>query len=108
MIGIVRTHSLYLGTAVAALLAGPAFAQDTPAAAPAPQADAATQAQDSGDIVVTARRREETLRNVPIAVTAFTADKLIKSGAMSIAERAAIVGRPAAIDSSAASGRISA
>jgi iron complex outermembrane receptor protein len=86
MIRIARTHSLYLGVAVAALLAGPAFAQDTPAAAPAPQADAATEAQDNGDIVVTARRREETLRNVPIAVTALSAAKLDKIGAVDLTD----------------------
>jgi len=49
-------------------------------------------AQDSGaadsisieEIVVTARRREESLQDVPIAVTAFSADQLEKLGATDI------------------------
>ncbi|CAN5512270.1 TonB-dependent receptor [soil metagenome] len=69
------------GAAFAALMAAPAFAQDTPAASPADQA-----AADNGDIVVTARRRSESLLQTPIAVTAFTADKLAKSGAIDLTD----------------------
>ena len=54
---------------VALLTAAPAALAQT---APPP---AATQA-DSGDIVVTAQRREERLQDVPIAVTAFSGDQL--------------------------------
>ena len=39
---------------------------------------------DSGDIVVTARRREETLMSVPVAVTAYTGEQLEASGALDI------------------------
>jgi Outer membrane receptor proteins, mostly Fe transport len=39
-----------------------------------------------GDIVVTARRREERLVDVPIAVTSFSGDQLAKSGAIDITE----------------------
>jgi len=56
------------------LFAVPAFAQ-TPTDA-APQASSA----DSGDIVVTARRREESLQDVPIAVSAISGAQLQKSG----------------------------
>jgi iron complex outermembrane receptor protein len=52
-------------------------AQDAPAAAPA----AAAKAKDPsnlGKITVTARRREETLEDVPVAVTAFTPEALEK------------------------------
>jgi iron complex outermembrane recepter protein len=73
---------LFAGAAFAALTAAPALAQDT--AATDTQASATTP--DSGEIVVTARRREETLQTVPIAVTAFTADKLEKIGATDLTD----------------------
>ena len=79
-----HARALYVGVAAAALFAGPAYAQETPATA----APADTQASDDngGDIVVTARRREETLLNVPIAVTAITGDKLEKTGAVDLTD----------------------
>lgn len=61
-----------LSLAIACALVAPvAWAQD---AAPAqqPAADATTL----GGVTVTARKREETLQEVPVAVTAFTADAL--------------------------------
>jgi iron complex outermembrane receptor protein len=73
---------LYAGAAFAALTAAPAFAQDAPATA---DTEAAAP-QDSGELVVTARRRAETLQTVPIAVTAFTADKLEKTGAVDLTD----------------------
>jgi iron complex outermembrane receptor protein len=70
-----------LACAVAALTASPALAQD----ADATVADAKlTAAEADGAIVVTARRREETLVNVPIAVSAFSADQLAAQGANDI------------------------
>ena len=69
--------ALYLGASIAATIAAPALAQDAPAYAP--------QAGDS-DIVVTARRREERLLEVPIAVTAFTGEQLANSGAIDITD----------------------
>ena len=78
-----HARALYLGVAAAALFGGPgAFAQTTPP----PAADTRTADTATGDIVVTARRREETLLSVPIAVTAFTADKLEKSGAVDLTD----------------------
>jgi iron complex outermembrane receptor protein len=74
---------LNAGAALAALIAAPAFAQDAPAAA-APAEQAATA--ENGDILVTARRRSETLLTVPIAVTAYSADKLAKSGAIDLTD----------------------
>ena len=41
---------------------------------------AATSPPD--EIVVTARKREESLQDVPISITAFTAEKLRESGAV--------------------------
>jgi iron complex outermembrane receptor protein len=78
--------ALYSGAALTALLAAPAQAQDAPVAAP-------TEAQDdsgSGDIIITARRREETLLDVPVAVTAITGDKLEKIGAVDLTDLQAI------------------
>ena len=65
---------LLLSGAVAALsaLSSLAAAQTAPAAAPAPSA-AAPDNNSVGEIVVTAQKRSETLQNVPVAVTAYTA-----------------------------------
>ncbi|MBL7396067.1 hypothetical protein INQ29_24870, partial [Escherichia coli] len=60
---------LFAGAALAALIAAPAFAQDAAPAAPEAQDSALA---DNGEIVVTARRREEKLLDVPTAVTALT------------------------------------
>jgi iron complex outermembrane receptor protein len=80
-----HARALYVGAAAAALFSSPALAQDAPAAQPV--ADETTaNADTSADIVVTARRRSETLLNVPIAVTAFTADKLDKMGAVDLTD----------------------
>ena len=50
-------------------------------------ADAAAETASDGDaIVVTARRREERLTDVPIAVTAFSGDALAKAGAIDITD----------------------
>jgi outer membrane receptor protein involved in Fe transport len=59
-----------LATAAGSLLATPARAQDQD-----------TAGEASGEIVVTARKREETLRDVPAALTAFSGQELEKIGA---------------------------
>jgi iron complex outermembrane receptor protein len=86
----------------AVALAGPALAQDTTAtpdagaaqtpasdaqapAAAAPAADSATTGGDQ-DIIVTARRRNEVLQDVPIAVTAYSGEQLERKGALDITE----------------------
>ncbi|OYX33709.1 MAG: hypothetical protein B7Z01_08120 [Brevundimonas subvibrioides] len=60
------------------ILAGVAFAALASVAAPASAQDApgGQEASAVEDIVVTARRREEALQDVPIAVTAFTEEAL--------------------------------
>ncbi|MBI0475981.1 TonB-dependent receptor [Sphingomonas sp. MA1305] len=89
--------TLKLGVAFAALSAAPAMAQVAPTDSATTSQDGAAAAQsapdttnvaaqDTADIVVTARRRAETLLSVPIAVTAFTADKLEKSGAIDLTD----------------------
>ena len=71
-----------LHRSAAALLAlssgvlGSAHAQQS-SGAPAPDGDAASDIQK---VVVTARRREESLQDVPVSVTAFSADQLSKQG----------------------------
>jgi iron complex outermembrane receptor protein len=67
--------------------AAEATGQDSPRQTPA-QAAAATQ--DAGDIVVTARKREETLLDVPIAATAITGTVLENRGISSVREAAAL------------------
>jgi iron complex outermembrane recepter protein len=80
-------------TAVAAALlssgalvsyAVPAVAQSAPDAVPAPAAE--QTAEEGGEIVVTARRREERLVDVPIAVTAISGEELTRRGALDITD----------------------
>ncbi|RXZ64123.1 TonB-dependent receptor [Pelagerythrobacter rhizovicinus] len=77
-----RMAAVLLGSAAVAAFAAPsASAQDAP--------DAAVEAGEAGDdaaIVVTARRREERLIDVPVAVTAFTGEQLAERGALDITD----------------------
>ncbi len=68
----------------ATLGAAPVFAQDS-AAAPA-----AAEGEEDGIIVVTARKRDETLADVPIAVTAIDGDTLTARGINSVREAAVL------------------
>ena len=73
---ILRT--LIAGSALPVIaMASPALAAEPPQAdqAEAPSSTAATTSDD-GDILVTATRREESSRNVPISVTAISGEKL--------------------------------
>lgn len=71
---------LHAGAALAALAAAPAFAQDqTP-----PAATEEAAAEDTGEITVTARRREESLIDVPISMSVVTGDTLVRTGATDI------------------------
>ncbi|QSX75574.1 TonB-dependent receptor [Lysobacter arenosi] len=73
-----RSNRSSLSIAIAfALLAPAAFAQETTAATTTTSAGDA-QATTLSGVTVTARKREETLQEVPVAVTAFTADALDK------------------------------
>ena len=83
---------LLAGTAMLAP-AAPAFAQDQAGAeAQETTTDAAEAAEPSGDttetgaIVVTARRRNEALQDVPIAVTAYTGEQLEREAAIDITD----------------------
>ncbi len=63
------------GAAGLAISAMPALAQDVPAVA-----------ADSNDIVVTATKRNESVRNVPAPISAITGDQLAKMNANSLAD----------------------
>ena len=72
-----------------AAIATPALAQeqDQPAQpAATDEADASEAPVESGDIVVTARRRNEALQDVPIAVTAYSGAQLEREGAIDITD----------------------
>jgi iron complex outermembrane receptor protein len=86
--GTSRSHKANLHSVLAIALASTsflvpasAFAQASPAAAP----DSAAS-NDTSDIVVTARRREERLLDVPVAVTAYSGEALAKAGAIDITD----------------------
>ncbi|ATW03514.1 TonB-dependent receptor [Sphingorhabdus sp. YGSMI21] len=70
----------------AAIITGLAGGLVAPAAAQVPASEMATEDNDDGAIVVTARRREERLNDVPIAITAYSAEKLEQQGAVDITD----------------------
>jgi iron complex outermembrane receptor protein len=89
--------ALRFGTAIAALTAAaPAFAQadqaqETPVSSEQQAADGNQATNDQAstqdtDIVVTARRRAESLQDVPIAVTAYSGEALERQGAVDITD----------------------
>jgi iron complex outermembrane receptor protein len=83
----IRKARLTAGASLAAIILGAlaapeaAFAQDTPR----PAADDGTTL---GDVVVTARRREERLQDVPVAVTALSGEALAKRGIVNVQDLA--------------------
>ena len=68
---ILRRNSLLAGVSLAMLAPLPAMAQDTDTAT-----EAATDDADDEVIVITARRTEESLQDVPAAISAFSAEAL--------------------------------
>jgi len=84
------------------LVASAAFVSAAPFAATA-QTAPADEASSSGDIVVTARKRQETLLDVPVAVTAISGDTLARNNINSVREAAAL--SPGLTISSDGSGR---
>ncbi len=78
-------HTTACAFIIAATFAAPtAFAQEIDADAVAEPKVAAGNLEEDGMIVVTARRREERLIDVPISVTAITGDALAKQGTQTI------------------------
>jgi iron complex outermembrane recepter protein len=82
--------ALFGTVAAAALFTTPAAAQENPNTPPATSSNAQTQAQaatgSDQEIVVTARRRNELLLDVPVAVTAYSGEQLSRQGALDITD----------------------
>ncbi len=74
-ISVIRAMFLAGAAAPGLMLAVPVVAQDE-----------AAEAADSGEIIVTARRREESLQDVPVAVTAYSGAQLEAAGALDITD----------------------
>jgi len=76
--------------AAVALYSAPAAAQDSPATGPDVAPNQQTQAEPAQasdtTIVVTARRRNEVLLDVPIAVTAYSGEQLERQGAIDLTD----------------------
>jgi iron complex outermembrane receptor protein len=87
-----RGRWLRAGASCLALLwmsaATAAIAQDNPAEPPAggPRAAETAAPDDSGDIVITARRRDETLLETPLAVSALGEQQLREQSLVSVAD----------------------
>lgn len=85
---IIAIHNLGLLAGVSGMaLAVPCAAQT---AATAPAASASAAVVSPGEIVVTAQRRTEKLRDVPIAITALTPDALAKANITNTTELAKV------------------
>jgi iron complex outermembrane receptor protein len=88
---VTTSRAALLGTvAAAAIYTTPALAQESPdtsVTAPSNQQTQAAPAEASDEqIVVTARRRNELLLDVPVAVTAYSGEQLDRQGALDITD----------------------
>ncbi|WP_086738129.1 TonB-dependent receptor [Erythrobacter colymbi] len=81
---ITLRSTLLLGAGLAALAAVPAAAQDASAATDNAAAAAEEAQQDSGEIFVTARRRQESAQDIPLAVSVLDAKQLDETGAFNV------------------------
>lgn len=72
-------HLLFASSAFIFAFGHPARAQEAPSAADAVEEAGASEG-GIGEIIVTARRREESLQSAPITVTAFSGDQLEAKG----------------------------
>ena len=82
------TKTIFLtSTALMALVALPAHAQGTAPAAAETASEPSPAGEDAfGDIVVTARNRNETLQSVPVAITALSSERIEREGVQNIAD----------------------
>ncbi|MFZ1743824.1 MAG: TonB-dependent receptor plug domain-containing protein, partial [Pontixanthobacter sp.] len=72
--------TLLAGTAALAVTATPAFAQDEIGP------DTVETSNDDNIIIVSARRRDERITDVPISITAFSGEALAKNGTLELTE----------------------
>ncbi len=83
----ISARAALLGTAAtAAFLTTPAAAQTGPATSSNAQTEAQAATGSDQQIVVTARRRNELLLDVPVAVTAYSGEQLDRPGALDITD----------------------
>jgi len=83
----IATRVLMFAGAATVAISSPAFAQDQAASEEAATEQPAEETvQETGDIVVTARRRNEALIDVPIAVTTYSGAELERQGAVDITD----------------------
>ncbi|MFC0202854.1 TonB-dependent receptor [Novosphingobium soli] len=80
--------SVLLVSTALTIFAAPAMAQETPPAATAP--DDTAQTGGLNDIIVTARKRQETVQDVPVAVTAISAEQIATRDVTSVEKITAI------------------
>jgi len=87
---LIMTHAISFLALTTALLAAPALADDrapdAPAPAAAPDAPAGDAAEGAGEIIVTARRRDEDAQSVPIALSVVDARALAATGNYSLGQ----------------------
>ncbi|HUD31026.1 MAG TPA: TonB-dependent receptor plug domain-containing protein, partial [Novosphingobium sp.] len=82
-----RIHrSVLLVSTALTMVAAPAMAQE----AAAPPQDETVQAGGLNDIIVTARKRQETVQDVPVAVTAISAEQIANRDVTSVEKITAI------------------
>ncbi|CAN5228310.1 TonB-dependent receptor [soil metagenome] len=78
-----KIHAIYGTAALLGMAPLPGWAQD---AAPPPGEAAGQASVDASDIIVTARRRNERLQEVPLAVTAFGALQIERANIQSVSD----------------------
>jgi len=79
-------HVLMAGAGLSIAWTAPALAQDNVTAPPSAAIETAEAAPESGDIVVTARRRSEDISRIPLSVSAFSGETLQRKSILSTAD----------------------
>ena len=82
---VTDVRGLLLASA-AMICAQPAWAQETEQVAAEQNAQSEAEVEGTNEIVVTARRRNEMLQDVPVAVTAYTGEQLEAQGALDLTD----------------------
>lgn len=72
-----KKSSLFAASAIAILLATPAWSQET-------VADDGATAESDGEIVVTAQKRAENVQDVPVSIAAFSGEALTKANVVTV------------------------